>query len=569
MGKPSKSVPDRRRWFRFRLRTLFLVMTVIAVILAFIGRPIQLAIQQRAIAAKLQAAGMQLDYKYDYDGTTLASAFPSGNAGEPPQWIRGFGGDELFGTIWRANYAGESLDNETLDLITRLSGLEQLGIHATTVPKRGWERLSRLKNLAYLRLKGGDLADTDIAMLKEVENLAWLDLDGTDVTDADLDWIAELPKLDRLKLDESLVTAEGVERLKERLPALQIDWTSIDSEQQRQSAKALRRLGAEVSISSATLGDVESGTFGVRYNVHFDQGIPNAVGELKHLTQLGPIGSLRISGVKLGKQDLGHVATVKKINRLTLTPISFPAQQFTQFQCLPNLRALLLDGAVTDQHLAALTKMSRLEFLWLCGTPKSFTKKGLANLSALQSLKRLTLTVNSISDINLQSIGQLTELDSLTIHSIDNKSLSEAALLQLGNLARLERLDLPLLPLSDAGIRLLAEDTQLRSLRELRCEIGDDSMELLARFPSLETLWLYGDRLTDDGLDELANLSNLRHLHLASKRVTDKGLWKLRNYSQLKELGLPIHYQTITTVQGVTEFRLLRPDVTVLRRDYQ
>lgn len=78
-------------------------------------------------------------------------------------------------------------------------------------------------DLEYLFLGGTAITDAGLVHLEKLEELGWLDLRDTAVTDAGLERLKGLKKLRMLRYTGSKVTKEGFEKLQKSIPLLETD----------------------------------------------------------------------------------------------------------------------------------------------------------------------------------------------------------------------------------------------------------------------------------------------------------------------------------------------------------
>ena len=83
--------------------------------------------------------------------------------------------------------------------------------------------LAQMKNLRRLQLKRNPVTDAGLAHLSGLADLEVLNLYETGVTDTGLDHLAGLKKLQKLFLFNTKCTAAGAEKLKTRIPGLDIN----------------------------------------------------------------------------------------------------------------------------------------------------------------------------------------------------------------------------------------------------------------------------------------------------------------------------------------------------------
>jgi hypothetical protein len=163
-----------RRWFRFSLGTMFLVVTVFAV---WLGVEVNEVRRKARAVSVIESCSGKVTYDYEWSVTEAyrPHATPPG-----PRWLR-----RLLGEYYRANvvevqlFAGHGRTPENLN----------------------------------------DDAARSLIALSDVK---WLVLMDTRITDAGLEHLKGLKKLERLDLEGSLVTEKGVETLKNSLPNAKI-----------------------------------------------------------------------------------------------------------------------------------------------------------------------------------------------------------------------------------------------------------------------------------------------------------------------------------------------------------
>jgi hypothetical protein len=91
----------------------------------------------------------------------------------------------------------------------------------------------------------------------------------------------------------------------------------------------------------------------------------------------------------------------------------------------------------------------------------------------------------------------------------------------------LERLYLDGTQVTDAGVRAIRYQWNLKILDLRNCPITDDGAQYLSHNEGLEYVRLDNTRVTDRGLRALANLPRLQALSCVNCKVTDEGAEKL------------------------------------------
>jgi Leucine-rich repeat (LRR) protein len=155
--------------------------------------------------------------------------------------------------------------------------------------------------------------------------------------------------------------------------------------------------------------------------------------------------------------------------------------------------------ATDDAMLGQVRWPSTVTFVFLAGT--RITDSGVAGLTGLTRLERLSLRDTQITDRGLQHLGALTRLRNLTLDGTD---------------------------VTDAGLDDLAPLTKLQALSLDGTQVTDRGMPVLNRQTGLRYLWLGNTTISDAGLAQLKGLRRLQQLCLTHTNVTDAGVAELQ-----------------------------------------
>jgi hypothetical protein len=258
-----------RRYLRFSVRGLIVLVLVIAVVLGWYVRSVR--IQRDAVAAIEKAGGLTfyniprtpvvswhepsrwrtsvggyigIDYVGHVSHVTIAQITRTGNDADRQAALARVGD---LGQLETLNLPGASVTDGDLARLDGLNRLQRLMLPSTQITDAGLEHLRRLTKLTQLNLKRTRVSDVglvhlkgltnlfDISLgntqvtdaglvhLKGLSNLSQLDLSGTQVTDAGLVQLKGLKKLLTLRLNDARVTDAGVKELRLALPSLKID----------------------------------------------------------------------------------------------------------------------------------------------------------------------------------------------------------------------------------------------------------------------------------------------------------------------------------------------------------
>ena len=224
-----------RRWLQFSLRSLLVLVTVLAV---WLGREVNRARRQNeAVAAIQQAGGMVF---YDSQVRPPQSRFRRWF----PRFVRLLGedlADAVVIVMLFPEAEPELLHDGTNErplvslamMIGRLEDLVELDAGGMNFDDADLAHLRGLKKLASLYLSHVQLngtvvhctriTDDGLAQIAHLSRLEALHLEGAGITDAGLAHLHSLSKLECLDLTNTMVTEAGVAAFRHAVPACRID----------------------------------------------------------------------------------------------------------------------------------------------------------------------------------------------------------------------------------------------------------------------------------------------------------------------------------------------------------
>ena len=191
---------------------------------------------------------------------------------------------------------------------------------------------------------------------------------------------------------------------------------------------------------------------------------------------------------------------------------------------------------LTDDGLTALSQSRSLEYLEI---PMSqCTDAGIAQLTALKSLRGLTIGSSALTDDSLRTIGTWAPLQRL---SLSRTNITDAGLAHLSGLRELDHLYLSDNPqLTGAGLVHL-QSLPLKYVSVTGPGVTDEGLEPLAAFRELtlaeighgRTALAAGEtyRVTDIALTHLARLPKLQCAFIDGAAITDRGVLVLKQPS--------------------------------------
>jgi hypothetical protein len=179
--------PRKRRWIRFSLKTLLILMTVLAVWLGLYVK----SLRDRKAAV--------LDIK------RLNGVF--GVRFSEPEWLRHLVGDEeyFYDPVGVHFNSGDRPTDDDLAAVMK--------------------HLQRFRQLRHLTLAGTGITDASLSHLCALKNkLEMLDLSETKISDAGLPHLRCLTALKTLRLQNTATSLQGMATLQQALPNCTIDF---------------------------------------------------------------------------------------------------------------------------------------------------------------------------------------------------------------------------------------------------------------------------------------------------------------------------------------------------------
>jgi hypothetical protein len=183
------------RWFQFRLRSLLLGLTLVAIGPGgYLVYQRHLALEQRSAVEALQRLRPEVYARPNWLHSLLVDGAPG----------------DVVGLALRNPYTADA----DLAPIAEFSELVWLHLAGTRVSDAGLEYLTGLKSLERLRLDDTHVTDAGLVHLAALPKLRVLNLERTGVTDAGLVHLARLP-LEELYLGRTNVTPAAVVRFRQ------------------------------------------------------------------------------------------------------------------------------------------------------------------------------------------------------------------------------------------------------------------------------------------------------------------------------------------------------------------
>ena len=282
------------------------------------------------------------------------------------------------------------------------------------------------------------------------------------------------------------------------------------------------------------------------------------------ITRLTELKKLGLSSVGVSPRGLALLARLPQIEELS-TPMGLSDEGMAEIAKMQSIKRLhVARDQLTDAGLRSLGKLASLEVLDLYGNPR-MTDDGLKSLTHLHSLRYLRL--GKEGHFTDRGMAHLASLPSLKVLWLDTPNITDEGLRWLAPSRSLERLNMYWLDtITDRGIVYLKGMPRLRKLNVGHARLNDVDLAHFAAFANLDYLHLPSG-FTDAGIEHLAKLDHLKYLSVnctSGSPLTDKALTivgKLRDLRELHISGAGFTNEGIerlTTLENLQVLNLLR-----------
>jgi internalin A len=339
------------------------------------------------------------------------------------------------------------------------------------------------------------------------------------------------------------------------------------------------------------------GPIAARATVLFVRGMPDGVGleegtendDLLHLQRIPTLRGLGLYSSAISDEGLIHLKGLKNLLVLSIEHSGVTDAGLRQLRALPRLMILIdPEPRLSEEAKAGFRRSRERRFHRLPESERRAAAVELVmvntfrgDLSAQRPIREVSIRQSDLSDEEMLFFTALHELESMELYQvpITNVGLRHLAqlcrlrflslidtrisrLAALANLTRLEDLrlwGLPSLDFDDAAP--LRHLTSLRNLCLWRCHLQDVATTHLSGLKRLESLDLGTTELDlggvgDQGLQPLCALTELKQLNLeGNSRVTDAGLAHLSGLTKLVELNLDA---TSVTNAGLVHLQVMK-----------
>lgn len=209
-----------RNLFRFRLRTLLIAFTVVAVLL---GLHVRSAERQRHAVLAIRQYGGWVRYEFQFPkGHYSENGFDPKARSIVPQWLLDQLGMDFFHNVVQVslNYSEDSgkreenknFTDEAMQYLVAFPNLRVLLLEGGQGSDEGMQYLEGLTKLEQLFMWDvGQVTDAGAAHLERLKNLRYIHLTTSQITDKSLAIFAQLPKIQGLSLQFNNFSDKGME----------------------------------------------------------------------------------------------------------------------------------------------------------------------------------------------------------------------------------------------------------------------------------------------------------------------------------------------------------------------
>lgn len=338
-----------RRRFRFGLKSLLVVVTLLCIVLASISKPLLERRRQQQLLDQVTALGGRISNL----GTILLPQTPG----------------RFLLSIFSASY-----DRYLL---------YRIDLSKTKVRDDDLESIAQLKHVKELNLSGTKISDAGLTHLRNAGFLTRLNLSQTAVTDKAVADLLTMDILASLDVTGSAISYEALEKLDSKLR-----YAHFCEE------RAIRELKA------AGIGVVDVPRI-IEGDESRESWIVTAGSEVRDVV----VGMSR--PVTLTTKDVENLGYLDSLRQMRFHTAKVGANGIASLRQLPNLKDLdFWSVDLTDRDLAAVAKQTQLETLTLYGCDK-ITDVGFAQLKSLKNLKRLQIYCKGVSQESITELGKL------------------------------------------------------------------------------------------------------------------------------------------------------------------
>jgi len=283
------------------------------------------------------------------------------------------------------------------------------------------------------------------------------------------------------------------------------------------------------------------------------------------VAESNPLPSLRWSGGEINVESLASLAG-HDWDTIALGDAKLDGSVIEPLRHARSIQTLRLFGIGLSGQCGRLKNVKGLKGLEIAGT--NLTALDLEQIGELTDLEYLSLWGElTINVSGAREIAKLTKLKTLRLYLVN---LDDASFTEFKPLVLLEELDLSHTRVTDEGLRVVEGMSRLKVLNLTRHpdwlikpQLTNACVPTLMRLKELRSLTLSG-KITDKGLTFLARLPHLKNLSVHGTEITSAGLSALQHSTiesvtvSSSQMGIgaqnggAVHLKNCRTLKSVT-----------------
>src|SRR5262249_36119434 len=189
----------KRRWFRFSLSSLLLLITAICL---WLGLKMNQVRSIRLVVAEMNRVNGTIVFEHEQAAPGQAPYDPPG-----PKWLRQIFGDEFFEEVFQIHINDDAADDQTMALIARLPQVKEVVVISDGVTDKGLAALAEARGLRCLKPLSSRLTPACLRSLARAKDLQTLSFEipvasvrvGHSCPVIDDSWLPEIAKLTQLQ----------------------------------------------------------------------------------------------------------------------------------------------------------------------------------------------------------------------------------------------------------------------------------------------------------------------------------------------------------------------------------
>jgi len=392
MGDPTSKRRPLRRFFRFGIRTVLAIMTLVAMVFGLFILP---AWKQKEAVARINAYHPQVSFAifYDYHRRAKPVGYSHWNLDAElpgPKWLRGLLGEDAFRKpvslgihyggskdlafyeslngiqSWESMSFGSFLDDAMMEKITGQNSLKELRVADTSLTNAGCAAIGKLVSIRELHINQNRISDQGLEKLGTLTRLEELFIGDCNIDGSGFEAFQKPLSLKRLDMERSALSDESGEwigRFK-NLETLYLYQTKVTDQW-------LRNVGGLPKVTWLNLsGSQITGTGFKDWPVSIEEvgiGIDGTQVDdagwqiIKSKFPNGTIGGM---GAGMTRASLPKILAQKDVTSLTLTDMELTAEDFAAIAKCKTLLNLGIDGtSISTRELKLLLDLENLDVL--------------------------------------------------------------------------------------------------------------------------------------------------------------------------------------------------------------